>query len=97
MQFINELNDASDDRSTAEGNGGSTSDTMLSKSSEYARPFLQLFYFIFIWQMSFRISNAAVISLIRFLKFFLKSVTIAFKCQMLHDTSSNIPITRQSL
>ena len=94
---MNKSDDDSDDCFTAEGNKGSTSGATLSKSSEYARPFLQLFYFILIWQMAFKVSNAAVVSLIRFLKFFLKSVATAFKCQMLHDISNNIPITRQSV
>ena len=39
-------------------------------SSPIPRPFLQLFYFVTVWQVAFRVSTSAICALFKFLKFF---------------------------
>ena len=57
----------------------------------------QLFYFLLLWQTTFKISNAAISSVLRFLRFFLSSIGNAIQNHHIHSLSQYIPLSRDGL
>ena len=66
-------------------------------SSAFPKPILQLFFFLLVWQATFKISNAAISILLKFLKYFLAALSNAFQSFQISSLSGYIPITRYSL
>lgn len=58
---------------------------------------LQLFIFLFFWQTAFKVSTAAIQSILKFLKFFLCALGIAFNQEHLKSVSTAIPLTKHTL
>ena len=67
------------------------------RSSPIPRPFLQLFYFIIVWQVAFRVSTSAICALLKFLKFFCFAIGSAFNCLPLKTLSNAMPLTKVTL
>ena len=49
------------------------------------------------WQSAFRISNAAMTSLIRFLKYFIQIVGHAFQINKMNLLADNVPLTLKGM
>ena len=60
-------------------------------------PLRYLFIFLLLWQSAYRISNAALITLIRFLRYFVQILGTAFQVQNLHTVVQNMPVTLKKL
>ena len=58
---------------------------------------LYLFTFLFFWQTAFKVSTAAIQSILKFLKFFLCSLGIAYNQDHLKSASTAIPLTKRTL
>ena len=66
-------------------------------SSTFPRLFLQLFYFIIVWQVTFRIFTSAICALLKFLKLFCLMIGTAFNCLPLKTLSNAMPLTKATL
>ena len=64
---------------------------------ELPQPILQLFYFLLFWQTAFKISNAAIHMLLKFLKAFCMALGAAFNCLPLKSASTAMPLTKTTL
>lgn len=71
--------------------------SMGTSQAELSKPLLQLFYFVLLWQATFKISTAAVCALLRFLKFFFQALGNALRSATVMAISKCIPLTRKSL
>ena len=58
-----------------------------------SKPIEYLFLFIFLWQATFKISNAAVLYLLQFFKFFVLVVGRSFQSPEMVACSPQIPLT----
>ena len=56
-----------------------------------------LLFFLVFWQAIYRVANAAILSLLSFLKYFTVFLGNAFQCQSLTNTAKEIPCSYQKL
>ena len=63
----------------------------------FSQPFLQLLHFLLVWQAVYRLSNATIAALLRFLKYFVVSIASAFNIAHLKLASKSIPLTKEGI
>ena len=63
----------------------------------FSQPFLQLLHFLLVWQAVYRLSNATIAALLRFLKYFVVSIASAFNIAQLKLASKSIPLTKEGI
>ena len=80
-----------DDEAVQQGESGELSNTPIPA------PVSQLFIFCLVWQAFYKISNGAIAALLRFLKFFLTALGLAFGCDTIVSLGKIIPMTRNGL
>ena len=70
-------------------------DTVVSEPTRNtsSQPIWQLLFFLLLWQSVFRLSNAAITSLLCFLKYFIGAVGNAFQCFQVVALSQQVPQT----
>lgn len=76
----------------------SESESESVSESHTASPPIQHFYiFALLWQFTFKISNAAVTTLLRFMKYFIKALGLAFDNNDLLNVADSIPVGLQTV
>ena len=89
---------SSDDKLEVPEEGTTTTHNTMSQSLQALQAPLQfLLIFLILWQSAFKISSAAVTSLIRFIKFFLRAVGQAFNDTSIIEQESAVPITHEKI
>ncbi len=78
-----------------EAEGTTTTTNTISQSLQAPLQFLLIF--LILWQSAFKVSSAAVTSLIRFIKFFLRTVGQAFNDTSIIELESAVPITHEKI
>ena len=68
-----------------------------ASTSTHCKPVWNLTFFVILWQAVYHTSNAAVMSLLSFMKYFTLFVGNAFGCQPLIKISSEIPLAYPKL
>jgi len=70
-------------------------DTVVSEPTRNtsSQPIWQLLFFLLLWQSVFRVSNAAITSLLCFMKYFIGAVGNAFQCFQVVALSQQVPQT----
>lgn len=64
------------------------------KSNVLQGPLHYLMIFLVLWQSAFRVSNAALLSLVRFLRFFITVLGHAFDVNGISELASSLPLTQ---
>ena len=65
---------------------------MTAKTLPLQGPLRHLLIFLVLWQSAFRISNAALLSLIRFLRYFVLILGQVFQVDSINELASNVPL-----
>ena len=82
---------------SSELNAEQNNESTRSNSTIFPRPFRQLFFFMLVWQAAFKVSNAAIGRLMRYLKYFCVALVTAFNCVQLKTPSSEFAVTKESM
>lgn len=73
------------------------SDNVANRLPSLHSPLNYLLIFLVLWQSAFKVSNVALTTLIRFLKFFVLTLGRAFQVNSIIELASNVPRTHAQI
>ncbi len=73
------------------------SDNVANRLPSLHSPLNYLLIFLVLWQSAFKVSNVALTTLIRFLKFFVLTLGRAFQVNSIIELASNVPKTHAQI